>query len=148
MTKNSTKVYSAEELNTLQEKYLSGDILSKEELIAIGVEKVQGATPDLMSQLEKIADIMLQKAKGGAALGGTPFVPASPEEVANRKKLTMEEKAKEYFDSVDLPNFPWPGIHVTDDLLIFIGHVQGENARDNHIRENNGMKFESFPKPQ
>lgn len=102
------------------------------------------------SDLERLADIILSKQGGGNVVGGKPFIPLSAEEVAKLPKKTMEETAAEYFGTIDLTNFPWPGIHVSSDLQIFMGHVSGENARDNHVAANKsgGMTFQSFPKPQ
>lgn len=151
-TKDKSK-YSAEELSTLETKYLAGEKLTKEELIAIGETEDEKSPRDSgsgLSDIEKFANVLadvLDKRNDGPK-GGKPHVPLSAEEVAKLPKKTMGEKAQEYFEGVDLKDFPWPGIHVTSDLQIFTGHVQGENSRDNHIASNPGMKFESFPKPQ
>lgn len=110
---------------------------------------VSGLEPstDLGSTLEKLADIMLAKSSGQVT-GGAPHVPKSAEEVAALPKMSQDEKAAEFYGSIkDLNDWPWPGIHVTSDNQVFIGHTQGENARDNHVAENKGMTFKSFPKP-
>jgi hypothetical protein len=81
-------------------------------------------------------------------VGGTPHIPMSPDEVAKLPKKELEDIANDYYSNLkDLNDFPWPGIHVTSDGQIFMGHIQGENARDNHVAENKGMTFRSFPKP-
>ena len=147
MEKNK-KEYSAEELSTLEDKFLAGESLTKEELIAIGEaeeEEKEATGSDLQKPLEQIADIMLQKAKGGNVSGGKPFDPTTAKPLP---VLTMAEKAEQYYKGVDLPNFPWPGIHVTSDLQVFFGNVQGENALANHKAANPGMTHESFPKPK
>lgn len=100
----------------------------------------------LEEQLGKIADIMLARSSGQIK-GGTPHVPLSAEEVAKLPKKTMQDVASEYLQGKDSTNFPYPGIHVTSDLMIFIGNVQGENAMSNHKAVNPGMTHISVPTP-
>lgn len=106
----------------------------------------KGAQGASQSDLERLANIILAK-QGYANQGGTPHVPLSAEELAKLTPMTMDEKAAEYYAGQNLNDFPWPGIHVTSDLHIFFGNVQGENARDNYVRENKGMTYQSYPKP-
>lgn len=103
--------------------------------------------PDLTKHLEQIADIMLKKAKG-EAIGGTPFVPLSAEEVAKLPKQTQEDKAEEYWVNQDLNSYPHEGIFVSSDLQIFTKSVHGENALLNHIQDNKGITAKYFQKPK
>lgn len=102
--------------------------------------------------LEELANIILGKTNPMTA-GGKPFVPLSEKEVAALPKQTQEERAAEYYASIDLDHFTLPGIHVTSDLQIFQGSTIGENALSNHIAASvvNGVPtvtYKSFPKPQ
>ena len=105
------------------------------------------ATPSILEdQLAKIADMMLGKMNPGI-VGGAPHVPLSAEELAKQPKKTMEEVAEEYLAGKDSTNFPFPGIHVTSDLNVFVGNAVGENSRDNHLASNKSLTFLSFKTP-
>jgi hypothetical protein len=155
MSNRKTSKLSAKELAALQAKVDAGTALTDTEQAAYDAATAPvedpASTPDLSSQLERIADLMLAKSHGHVS-GGKPHVPLTAEELAKRPKMSMEEKAEEYYGGVKLAEFPWPGIHVTSDNQVFLGNVLGENARDNHIASSmvNGsptLTFKSYPKP-
>jgi hypothetical protein len=114
-------------------------------------KKTAGASEvsaDLQKSLEIIADVLLEKTKGGNALGGKPFDPST---APAPKKLTAKERAKEYFASHN--DFPHPGIHITSDGQIFLATPMGENALLNHVNASKvndvaTISFDSFKKPE
>lgn len=150
MKDKNKNVLSVEELKALQAKVSNGEKLTSQEedqLLAAEMEAEEASRHSTQDEeINRIASIIAKKIKSGNVEGGEPFVPASAEEVAKMKKLTPAEKAEEYFSNQK--DFPWPGIFVSDDLQIFIDHVQGVNALHNHISAHEGMKAYKFDKPQ
>ena len=115
-------------------------------------EGVSGKAATSFNDLEALANIIMGKTNPSIT-GGTPHVPLSAKEVAALPKQTQEERAAEYYGSIDLDHFTLPGIHVTSDLQIFQGSPLGENALSNHVASSvvNGVPtitYKSFPKPQ
>lgn len=112
------------------------------------IVKDKGAANAPASDIQRLVEVLAEMTGNVGLKGGTPFIPLTPEQLAKLPKKTEEQVADEYYASVKLDDFPWPGIHVSSDGQIFMGHVQGENARDNHVRANTGMTYKSFPKPK
>lgn len=152
MAKRDKKGLSVEDLKALQARVTNGETLTPEEQDQLltaemeqeDAERKADTEAEINAVADRISTLVAKKIKNGiAAEGGTPFDPST---AAKRKALTKEEKAEEYFNGHT--DFPWPGIHITDDLQVFLGNVQGENAMANHKAANPGMKHESFSKPQ
>jgi hypothetical protein len=164
--KKEIEVLSVEDLKALQEKVASGvplTDLEKAQLDAsIEAQAEDEATAkrkaefeaEQEAQVDRIANLIARKLTFGAAPeGGKPHVPLSAKAVAALPKQTQEERAEEYYKNMeDASEFPWPGIHVTSDLNIFLGNPLGENALANHVASSvvNGVAsitYKSFPKP-